>query len=339
MVKESDVKFDIDLLDSKSNINKTPLIGVLNPAITTSNLGDQIISDAVYRELNKMFPMHFFIDFPTTLSLTKKVYKRMKKTKYSFVGGTNILSSNFLKYKQWQLGIKDALRGNDVVLMGVGWWQYQKKPNLYTATILKRVLHKEILHSVRDEYTRQQLLSIGIKNVINTGCPTTWELTPDFCSTIPSTKGDSVVFTLTDYNKDKANDKEMIRLLVEHYQTVYFWPQGISDIEYFKNFRQDFPNIEIVPPLLKSYDKLLSNLESLDYVGTRLHGGIRALHRGKRSIIIGIDNRAKEMAKDIKLPVVNRGDIQTLKSQILYPMDCQLNIPISSIEQWKSQFK
>jgi polysaccharide pyruvyl transferase WcaK-like protein len=339
MTEELNKKIDLDLLDSKSNMNKTPLIGVLNPAITTSNIGDQIISDAVYRELTKMFPMHFFIDFPTTLSLTKKVYKRMQKTKYSFVGGTNILSSNFLKYKQWQIGIKDAMRGNNVILMGVGWWQYQKKPNLYTSTILKRVLHKDILHSVRDEYTRKQLLAIGIKNVLNTGCPTTWGLTPDFCSTIPSKKGDSVVFTLTDYNKDKKSDKEMIRLLVDNYQSVYFWPQGISDIEYFNYFRQDFPDIKIVAPLLKSYDKLLSSLDSLDYVGTRLHGGIRAMHHHKRSIIVGIDNRAKEMAKDINLPVVNRGDNLSLKNKILDPIDCQLNIPVSLIEQWKDQFK
>ena len=67
--------------------------------------------------------------------------------------------------------------------------------------LLKILLSKTYLHSVRDEYTKDMLERIGIKNVINTGCPTMWSLTEEHCKQIPIKKSNSVVFTITDYNK------------------------------------------------------------------------------------------------------------------------------------------
>ena len=43
-------------------------------------------------------------------------------------------------------------------------------------------------HSVRDSYTKKMLNSIGINNVVNTSCPTVWNITPDHLATIPDTK-------------------------------------------------------------------------------------------------------------------------------------------------------
>ena len=57
--------------------------------------------------------------------------------------------------------------------------------------------------------------------------------------------------------------------------------------------------------------------ENIDYVGTRLHAGIRALQHKKRTIIIGIDNRAIEKAKDFNLTVIDRKNIKNNGSSIL----------------------
>ena len=38
---------------------------------------------------------------------------------------------------------------------------------------------------------------MGIQNVLNTGCPTMWRLTPEYCATIPTQKAKNVVFTLS----------------------------------------------------------------------------------------------------------------------------------------------
>jgi hypothetical protein len=42
----------------------------------------------------------------------------------------------------------------------------------------------------------------------------------------------------------------------------------------------------------------------VDFVGARLHGGIRALQRGRRTLTIALDNRAREIAGDTGMPVV-----------------------------------
>lgn len=63
-----------------------------------------------------------------------------------------------------------------------GWYQYQDEPTGYTKRILKTLLDGQYLHAVRDEYTRQRLLKLGITNVLNTACPTMWGLTDDKCA-------------------------------------------------------------------------------------------------------------------------------------------------------------
>ena len=45
------------------------------------------------------------------------------------------------------------LRLRDLILLAVGWWQYQDGINDYTRLLLGRILHRTRLHSVRDAYT------------------------------------------------------------------------------------------------------------------------------------------------------------------------------------------
>src|SRR5690606_10235922 len=101
-----------------------------------------------------------------------------------------------------------------VILLGVGWRNYQQKPNFYTRKLLKNLLNEEYLHSVRDSYTEKKLKDEGFQNVINTACPTMWQLTPGHCEQIPKKKQEKVVFTLTDYSKDPQNDRFLIDTLL-----------------------------------------------------------------------------------------------------------------------------
>ena len=79
---------------------------------------------------------------------------------------------------------------------------------------------------------------------------------------------------------------------------------------------------------------------NIDYVGTRLHAGIHALNNKVRSIIIAIDNRAIEMGKDFKLPVLERTNIELyLREQINSSDSIVLELPWDKIEEWKGQFK
>lgn len=84
------------------------------------------------------------------------------------------------------------------------------------------------------------------------------------------------------------------------YEHIYFFAQnGVLDLDLFNNLKcEGKENVEIVIPSLEGYDLLLKS-DTVYFVGTRLHGGIRAMQHKQRAIIIEIDNRAKEISKDV----------------------------------------
>ena len=314
-------------------------ITIFDTSVLSDNIGDFIIMDSVNRELKELFVYDMIFNTITHDKIHRGTYRLNQISDHSFIGGTNLLSSNMNKYNQWKINLIDGLFLNNVILMGVGWWQYQKQPNFYTKYLLKLVLNRKILHSVRDTYTEQKLKSIGINNVINTGCMTMWLLTKEHCKSIPKIKSRNVVFTLTDYNKDVMYDYELIKILRKNYEKVYFWPQGSGDLEYLKTFR-DIDDIEILGGNLFSYDKLLEDMNiDLDFIGTRLHAGIRALQKKRRAIILGIDNRAAEKSKDFNLNVLSRKNINKLEQLLKTEFETDININEKNITKWKSQFK
>lgn len=315
------------------------LISIMDTAIASDNTGDFIIMESVEKELKNLFPNSFFIKYPTHELITKASKEKIQKSSFKIVGGTNLLSSNMNAYCQWKIGIKNSLFINKVILMGVGWWQYQNRPNFYTKLLLNRVLSKQYIHSVRDKYTQQQLADIGIHNTVNTGCPTMWDLTEEHCLSIPTTKQDSVVFTLTDYSPKPTQDRLLIDILKKHYETVYFWAQGLDDARYFKELTSDHEGITVISPNLQAFNDLLASEKSIDYIGTRLHAGIKALQAQKRSIIIGIDNRAAEISKDSGLFVVPRTNIEKLTSLITGSFRTEIKMPLQDIHSWREQFK
>lgn len=221
--------------------------------------------------------------------------------------------------------------------MGIGWWQYQQKANWYTQFILNKVLSKHFTHSVRDSHTLQMLNEIGINNVLNTGCPTLWELSPQHCTTVPQTKADEVIITLTDYNKDVTRDQHILDTVHKNYRKVYYWIQGEGDLDYILNLK-GHEAITLINPNLTSYDNLLRT-RPVDYIGTRLHAGIRALQHARRTFIIGIDNRAIEMQRDFNLPIINQNAIKDLDAALNHTLKTEIQLPSLNIAQWKNQFK
>jgi len=310
-------------------------ISLLDPSVCSSNLGDQIIIDSVKKILFDVFKEVSIINIPTHDIISKVSYKYMKESDFKIVGGTNLLSSNMNSYNQWKINLWDSLFIKDVILMGVGWWQYQKKPNLYTKILYHRVLHKGYLHSVRDNYTKRQLESIGINNVVNTACPTMWSLTDEHCEGIPRRKSDSVLVTFTEYNQNQGYDSDLIELLREKYSNIYFWIQQPKDYKYMYSI---YGNKAIyVQPSLQALDQVLTL--DLDYIGTRLHAGVRALQKKKRALILAVDNRAAEISKDTNLPVVPRNDWKSITSWIESAYETRIRLPWSNIDKWKSQFQ
>jgi len=303
--------------------------------VASTNLGDQIIMEAVREELADLLADDFVFTVAAHEWLGAKGRDLLRRSDRAIVGGANLLSSRMWFRPLWKLRPWDAWLGRKSILMGVGWYQYQGSADPYTRWLFRSMLSREALHSVRDSYSERMLRSIGVSNVVNTGCPTIWKLTAALCAGLPKTKSRNVVTTLNTYMPDPARDKRLLAELECSYERVYFWPQTDSDQDYARDLGFD---LTLVEANLRSYDELLERDIDLDYVGLRLHGGIRALKKGRRSIVLEIDNRAAEMGRDFALPTVAQGDWDKLRRMICEPFATSVTVPSQAVDQWKRQF-
>lgn len=313
------------------------LITLFDTSVASSNIGDYIIMDAVSRHSRHLRPDLQRVALPTHDTIGKTGREVLRRSELAIIGGTNLLSSHLREYRQWQFSLLDLPVLSNVLLMGVGWWQYQAAPDWISSMFYRSKLSSHLIHSVRDFYTANQLGRAGIRNVLNTGCPTLWDLTTSHCRDIPKEKAKDVVFTITDYKPHPERDNHLLAQLLKHYEAVHFWPQGSGDIKYLTSLAAYDPQrILILPANLHSFDELLTPA-NVDYVGTRLHAGIRAMQKKVRAWIVAVDNRASEMHKDFGLPVIDLGQLDQLERCIQDDYRTDIRLPHAEIEKWKSQ--
>lgn len=332
----------------------------LSPVISTTNIGDCIIADYCDKIIDNIFGDAMSVSIPTRERISKAGACSILSSDVSIVMGTNLLCSDIKLHKQWnidrwteQVIIRSNLKKLDwfnkkkldvnkekchIVLMGTGWYDYETAPNKYTCKVLKSLLDSNYMHSVRDSYTEKMLRQAGIHNVVNTACPTMWNLTEEFCKLIPKRKAKYAVTTITDYRKDVQRDTAMLKILLNSYERVWLWLQSFEDAEYIKILGFE-DKLKIIPPTLKAYDEFLSKEDKVDYIGTRLHGGIRALNHKKRTCIIAVDNRALEIGRDTGLPVIQQNDLEDGLIRWIYSEDpTRIHLPVDNIRLWKNQF-
>lgn len=315
---------------------KTKLLAVFDPSIGSNNMGDAIIYRYGSKVFHSLFGENNILRVSTHVMPEESVQKVLPRYKYRIVCGTNLITPHMEKYSIWKF--PRYLKGcTDVITLAVGMEYYSSDISQSSKTTYTRLLSRTGLHSVRDRYTEQKFHEMGIHNVIYTSCVTLWEMTPDKCSDIPRTKASNVIATITDYSRDPENDKKLLEILLKHYENVYVWIQGKYDLEYLQTLI-DIQRIKTVERTLEAFETIL-NCGNIDYVGTRLHAGIFALNHGVRSIIIAIDNRAREMGADTNLPVIEREEIaEKLGDKIDSDFATALNIPWDNIHKWKQQF-
>lgn len=308
------------------------------------NMGDYIINECANYELKDIINNNFCVRLGThtpvahfyQLNNKRKPVKFINNAKYKFITGTNIIKKNlFWPWPDWNINLFNSKPYKNSILVGVGLSGKRKKANLYTKLIYRRIFSKDYIHSTRDEKTKLFLESLGLK-AINTGCPTLWSIDDELCNKIPNKKCNTVIFTLTDYCKDKQKDQDLINILVKNYKNLYFWPQGSNDYEYLKSF-QNIENIKIISPNIESYNDFLNNTNT-DYVGTRLHAGIYAIRHKKRTIILSVDNRARDMKETYNLPTIERDNISQLDKMINSSFKTNIKIDKEKINKWKNQF-
>lgn len=320
---------------------------LFDTSVGTMNQGDNIIMDSVLKQTKEIREGNYVIHFPTHTPCFTAYQQSKHNSRYSFVRnadlklicGTNIIAKrNLLPWPFWNVNLFNCGCYAGAVGMGVGSGGFGEETKIKgcTRALYKKILSKEYVHSTRDEKTKALLESIGLK-AINTGCPTMWGLTPEHCSEIPTKKANSVVFTLTDGLNAPDADQGLIDLLVEKYDKVYYWPQGLTDIGYFGKMNNT-DKITVISPDIISYSNLMKSEPDLDYVGTRLHAGIFAMQHKKRAIILVVDNRASDIAQTYHINVMDRTDMNALGSAIDSEFATEVKINLSNILEWKSQF-
>ena len=305
-------------------------ITVIDTSFGTWNLGDEIIMQAVNDVIHEMFPDARVFRLPSHEALSRRSYYFLRQSDLCFIGGTNVLAS-----RGWRLRWRDSIFLRNAICFGVTWGGTRPTPSLSERILLRRVLDGSQIHSVRDRYTQHLLDKIGLA-CVSTSCPTMWRLTPQHCDSIPQRKADEVVVTLTAYRCEPSADREMIGSLKRNYRFVHFFPQMHGDYAYFKELNID--GVRMIGQNLTAYDHFLMN-EDVDYIGSRLHGGIRALQFKKRSLVIGIDHRSAEIANDTGLPILKRAQIKELDSWIHGSSPTRITLPSESITNWKANLQ
>ena len=76
-----------------SDAPEKSLIGVVSPGVSTLNLGDQIIAEAVRQELQDLFPDSFIIPFSSHAGIRKQALALFNRCSTRFWGGGEYVGS------------------------------------------------------------------------------------------------------------------------------------------------------------------------------------------------------------------------------------------------------
>ena len=151
-----------------------------------------------------------------------------------------------------------------------------------------------------------------------------------------------ILFTLTSYYPDMVADEQLLEtILNSSAKEIYFFPQTKSDTEYLATlpiFKKNISRFKLLNHNISEIHELISTTD-FNYIGNRLHCGIKCLAFNRPTIIISVDNRAVEMGKSINLNTAKRDDIPLINKWINAEyIPPQINLPLGDIEQWKKQF-
>jgi hypothetical protein len=309
------------------------MIVVADPGAASTNVGDRIISQSVDAELVaplratgrqvELVPMH------GSLSSTHRA--ALRDAEAVVVCGTNLLSDHMRFRRAWHWPVEDIelCRGR-LTFLGVGWWQYQRAGIDPVSAAWLRSLTGPTPWAVRDEYSLRKLRRARIP-AVHTSCPTLWGVEKQV---LPSGQRRAVV-TFTDYSQDPLADGRLVRELAERFDEVLFWPQGPGDPSYIDQVRAGVGTL--LGPGLDELDSVLAEPDTA-YVGLRLHGGIRAMQRGVPSLVLSIDNRAREIARSVGLRAPSRHAARAYRQDLESGETVGIAVPRDSVQRWRASW-
>ena len=322
-------------------------ITLFDTAVGSSNLGDEIILEAVRREMALVFESGLTLRLATHINNFTGLQMLRHNGKIAFfeqadlkfICGTNLLSQKrFGKVnQQWQLKRSNLPVYKNCILVGVGATTGDTVMEAGAARLYKKVLSGNYIHSVRDDHTLKLVEALGVR-AVNTGCPTLWGLTEEHCRSIPKGKAPDCIFSISGYadQKEPEADRELLEILSAAYENKWAWIQTTEDENYLNRFDPEGKIPRIYS--LEQFRRLLKPGQ-VDYVGTRLHGGVFALQTGCRSLVIAIDQRAMGFHETNNLPVLPREEVRNgLEKRLHDGFETRISLPEKEIRLFKEQF-
>jgi len=310
------------------------------------NLGDSIIGRHCQVIIRSLFPQHDLVKIPLHVPLSSADLRRIRQADFAFVGGSNVLKSR--RGKDPRLTVKPRWRALfpprlELILLGMGWATADAFVSPAQRLYYRSILSHTLRHSLRDASALANLQRIGFESALHTGCPTLWELKESSLNLKFDAARPDAVLTLAGHHPQRERDEALVRAVLEHTPgKIFFFAQHEEDAHCLRSldaFKRNSAHFELLPPSIDAYLELLKSAGRLNYIGTRLHGGIEALNHGLPTLIVAIDHRAREMRRGSGLPVIERSDAEGLARWFRGDLDMPpIRVAREAIHGWRSQF-
>jgi nitrite reductase/ring-hydroxylating ferredoxin subunit len=190
-------------------------VTLLDTATASTNLGDQIIMEAVRREIDEVCADAFQYSVVSHEWMGRRSRSLIGRgrTSRSSAGRTCSARGCGSSRSGRSRPCRPSGRARSSSWAAAG-YQDQYAADLYSRWLFKRVLEQESIFTRCATARRSAMLKgAGVPNVINTGLSDAVAPDPDRCAAIPHAKSSSVVTTLNTYITNPAADRELLQLL------------------------------------------------------------------------------------------------------------------------------
>jgi hypothetical protein len=298
------------------------VIAFINPAVSTDNVGDLFIVDAIKRIVTHDRKHSFDVD-PRKPVARETIDRINRAADAAVICGTNLWYKRMGKPGRWMFTL-EQLRAIKVPIipLGVGTTRHDGDDNGFEPETLSQVAHIHAscaMGAARDIRTAEALEAAGIPNVAMTGCPTLFRsLAPIWRLNVrPTAK--KVVVTVR-----KGATRNVHKLLKE------LTRRGLEPVIAAQQDADNFlarpiPLIRKAWPTVYRYDTK-PYLDLLDQavgaIGWRLHGNMIHLAHGNPAMLFSNCSRGDSFCDTFGLPrVTSRDHVDLPESTIVDTVD------------------
>ena len=293
-------------------------LAFINPSLSSKNIGDLFINDAVKRIL--VFDADKSCDIDPRKTIAQAEIDRINRCDAAVIGGTCLWYRGLPKPSRWHFSLEQLKKIRvPIIPFGVGVYRRFEEDNTFEAETLAQIRHIHstcAVSSARDLRTVEALHQAGIKNVMMTACPTLFRnLQPEWKLKRNETK--KIVVTVRRHQR--ANVRVLIRILRERGLEPVIAGQGDGDRfhSYWLPFIQ-----QAVPTLCEyntqPYFELVE--KSMGAIGWRLHGNMIHLAHGRPALLFSTCSRGYSFCESFDLPAVRSPDKHKLPEKEIAKM-------------------